>query len=104
MMLRQMPTLGHCGRTSEMDGGPSPGGSNKHTEPELHSKTTLGRQSLLGFLTMLRLEASTPRDALLTASRGRMGFLYIHSPPSTTRVAPAEHNCLLFAIAAEIST
>ncbi len=45
--------------------------------------------SLLWFLTMLRLDASTPREALLTASRGRIGFLYIHSPPSTTSVAPA---------------
>ncbi len=45
--------------------------------------------SLLWFLTMLRLDASTPREALLTASRGRIGLLYIHSPPSTTSVAPA---------------
>lgn len=44
-----------------------------------------------GARTMLRLLASTPLDTLLTASRGRKGFLYIHSPPSTTMVAPAQN-------------
>lgn len=59
--------------------------------PVICDPTFSPAQSLLllgGARTILRLEASTPLETLLTASRGRKGFLYNHSPPSTTIVAP----------------